>query len=216
MRGKFVTFEGTEGSGKSTQVRLLAKYLDDTNQPYLKTREPGGDDIAEKIRTLVLSAENDTMTFETEALLYAAARAQHVKHIILPALAEGKIVICDRYVDSSISYQAYGRELSLDFVKNINEYALKNCAPDLTILLDLSPEDAFKRKGGVDKNDRIETSGDAFYKRVDDAFRNLRLETDRVVTIEPYGSRKHTLDQIIKVLRDKDYIKWNLTKFSNN
>ena len=207
MRGKFVTFEGTEGSGKSTQVRLLAKYLDDTNQPYLKTREPGGDDIAEKIRTLVLSAENDTMTFETEALLYAAARAQHVKHIILPALAEGKIVICDRYVDSSISYQAYGRELSLDFVKNINEYALKNCAPDLTILLDLSPEDAFKRKGGVDKNDRIETSGDAFYKRVDDAFRNLRLETDRVVTIEPYGSRKHTLDQIIKVLRDKDYIK---------
>ena len=207
MRGKFITFEGTEGSGKSTQVKLLAKYLERTNQPYLQTREPGGDDVAEKIRTIVLSADNKNMTYETEALLYAAARAQHVKNIILPALEEGKIVICDRYVDSSIIYQAYGRELSLDFVKNINEYALKNCPPDLTILLNLTPEFAFKRKGGVDKNDRIETSGAEFYKRVDTAFQNLKLETDRVVTLEPKGSRTDTLNKIIDILREKDIIK---------
>ena len=207
MKGKFITFEGTEGSGKSTQVRLLAKYLEQTNQPYLQTREPGGDDIAEKIRTIVLSADNKNMSYETEALLYAAARAQHVKNIILPALAEGKIVICDRYVDSSIIYQSYGRELSLDFVKNINEYALKNCPPDLTILLDLRPEFAFRRKGGVDKNDRIEISGKAFYERVDSAFKNLRLETDRVVTIEPIGGRTDTLNEIIEVLRERNLIK---------
>lgn len=206
MRGRFITFEGTEGVGKSTQVRLLAKYLDESGQPYIITREPGGDGIAEKIREIILDAKNTDMADETEALLYAAARAQHVKNVILPALNEGKIVLCDRFIHSSIAYQCYGRGLPLQFVLDVNSYALKNCPPDLVVLMEMSPEKAFARKGGADKSDRLEQSGDEFFEKVNKAYEDMK-DNDDVLYIDPDGSKEEVLERLIVGLKARGMIR---------
>lgn len=117
MRGKFITFEGCEGSGKSTQLRLLSEYLDKLGVDYILTREPGGSEIAEQIRNIILNGKNTAMCDECEALLYAAARVQHLKEKIAPALDKGKLVICDRYVDSSLAYQGYARGLGREYIE---------------------------------------------------------------------------------------------------
>ena len=165
-KGKFITFEGCEGSGKSTQLQLLREYFAKTGKDVIYTREPGGTKISEDIRAIILDGKNSEMCDETEVLLYAAARAQLVKQVILPALSEGKTVVCDRYIHSSLAYQAYARGVGYDFVAQANSYALKNCKPDVTLFLDISPARAFERKGGADKNDRIEQSGLAFHEKV--------------------------------------------------
>ncbi len=206
MRGKFITFEGTEGVGKSTQVRLLAKYLEESGQPYIITREPGGDGIAEKIREIILDAKNTDMADETEALLYAAARAQHVKNVILPALEEGKTVLCDRFVHSSIAYQCYGRGLPLEFVLGVNSYALKNCPPDIVVLMEMSPEKAFARKGGADKTDRLEQSGDEFFEKVNKAYEDMKTE-DGVLFIDPDGTKEEVLERLIEGLKSRGMIR---------
>lgn len=168
-RGYFVTLEGGEGSGKSTQLRLLEDYLSKGGYDVIFTREPGGTPISEKIRKILLGGENTEMCDETEALLFAAARVQHIKEKILPAVAAGKTVVCDRYVHSSLVYQGYARGLG-DFVEKVNSYAFENCMPDVTIFLDITPERAFARKGGADKDDRLEQSGMDFHKRVYDGY----------------------------------------------
>lgn len=206
MKGKFITFEGTEGVGKSTQTRLLAEYLEKTGQPYIITREPGGDKIAEKIRRIILDADNVDMADETEALLYAAARAQHVKNVILPALNEGEIVLCDRFVHSSIAYQCYGRGLPLQFVLDVNAYALKNCPPDCVVLMEMSPKDAFARKGGADKTDRLEQSGDEFFEKVNKAYENMRNDRE-VLSVDPVGTKEEVLERIIEGLKERGLIK---------
>ncbi|MBR2397413.1 MAG: dTMP kinase [Clostridia bacterium] len=206
-RGKFITFEGTEGVGKSTQVKLLADYLEKTGQPYLLTREPGGEVIAESIRKIILDAKNTSMCDEAEALLYAASRAQLVKNVILPALEEGKTVICDRYVHSSVVYQCYGRGLSEKFVLDINAFALENCPPDLTILLELPPDVAFKRKGGADKTDRVEQSGEQFFDRVAFGYSKINEKDEKVLTIVPLGEREETSQTIINALKERGLIK---------
>ncbi len=206
MRGKFITFEGTEGVGKSTQVKLLANYLDEIGQPYIITREPGGDGIAEKIREIILDAKNTDMADETEALLYAAARAQHVKNVILPALNEGKTVLCDRFIHSSIAYQCYGRGLPLQFVLDVNSYALKNCPPDLVILMEMSPEKAFARKGGADKSDRLEQSGDEFFAKVNKAYEDMK-DNDDVLYIDPEGTKEEVLKRLIEGLKERGMIR---------
>lgn len=168
-RGYFVTLEGGEGSGKSTQLGLLEDYLSNGGYDVIFTREPGGTPISEKIRKILLGGENTEMCDETEALLFAAARVQHIKEKILPAVAAGKTVVCDRYVHSSLVYQGYARGLG-DFVEKVNSYAFENCMPDVTIFLDITPERAFARKGGADKDDRLEQSGMDFHKRVYDGY----------------------------------------------
>lgn len=168
-RGYFVTLEGGEGSGKSTQLGLLEDYLSKGGYDVIFTREPGGTPISEEIRKILLGGENTEMCDETEALLFAAARVQHIKEKILPAVAAGKTVVCDRYVHSSLVYQGYARGLG-DFVEKVNSYALENCMPDVTIFLDITPERAFARKGGADKDDRLEQSGMDFHKRVYDGY----------------------------------------------
>lgn len=168
-RGYFVTLEGGEGSGKSTQLKLLEDYLAKGGYDFVFTREPGGTPISEEIRKILLGGENTEMCDETEALLFAAARVQHIKEKILPAVAAGKTVVCDRYVHSSLVYQGYARGLG-DFVEKVNSYALENCMPDVTIFLDITPERAFERKGGADKDDRLEQSGMDFHKRVYDGY----------------------------------------------
>ena len=135
MKGQFITFEGCEGSGKSTQVALFKSYLEKNAIDYVFTREPGGTKISEKIRTLILDVENSEMTDECEALLYASARAQLVKELIIPSLESGKLVLCDRYIDSSIAYQAYARGIGKEFISKINSYAIENCMPNYTVFI---------------------------------------------------------------------------------
>ena len=159
----FVTFEGCEGVGKSTQLNMLKEYLSATGQEAVYVREPGSTRISEKIRSVILDPANTEMTAETEALLYAAARAQLVSEVILPALSAGKTVICDRYVDSSAAYQGYARGLGIDFVRRINSYPLANAMPDVTVFIDLRPSDAFR---SVRREDRLEREKAEFHDKV--------------------------------------------------
>jgi dTMP kinase len=204
MKGKFITFEGCEGVGKSRQLKYLEEYLEKSGKPYHFTREPGGDPISEKIRNLILDKDNDAMTDECEALLYAASRAQLLKNQIAPRLERGELVICDRYFDSSFAYQAYARGLGMEFVEKINEYAIKNFMPDYTIFLNLSPEQAFKRKGGVDASDRLELSGMEFHNRVYEGYLALaKAYPERFIVIDASGEKWQTKEKILSALKEK-------------
>ena len=204
MKGKFITFEGCEGSGKSTQVAMFREYLEKNGIDYVFTREPGGTEIAEKIRGIILDVKNAEMTDECEALLYSAARAQHIKEKIIPALNEGKLVLCDRYIDSSYAYQAYARGLGIDFIKKINSYAVDNCMPDYTVFLNISSTDAFLRKGGQDKDDRLEQVGLEFHKKVFNGYKKvIDAEPDRFLIIDCMGTKYNTHNNIVKALKEK-------------
>ena len=198
-RGKFITFEGCDGCGKSTQLRMLSTYLTEKNIPHIFTREPGGGKISEAIREILLSGKNMEMTDECEALLYAASRVQHLSDRVEPALQEGKLVICDRYVDSSLAYQAYARGLGMEFVSKINAFALDGYLPDLTFFIDLSPEEAFQRKHGADENDRIEQAGLAFHKKVYEGYLAVaKAYPDRVVVVDG----RQSIDEIENAVRE--------------
>jgi len=163
--GLFITFEGPEGSGKSTQAEALYRYLREKGHPVLLTREPGGTPIGEQIRHVLLSPQNREMLPLTEALLFSASRAQIVGQLIRPHLERGYIVLCDRYADSTLAYQGYGQGLSLRMLKAITRFATGGLVPDLTVYLDLEVEEGLRRKEGgeLDRLDRKET---AFHKRV--------------------------------------------------
>lgn len=204
MKGKFITFEGCEGVGKSRQIKLLEEYMQKNNVDYLLTREPGGSIISEKIRGIILDKENDKMTPACEALLYASARVQLLDEVLKPELEKGRLVICDRYVDSSFAYQGYARGLGYDFIAKINDYALKNFCPDYTVFLKLTPEEAFKRKGGVDKTDRVELLGKEFHEKVYNGYLELSKKfSDRFIVIDASGSKEETHQKIINALKEK-------------
>ena len=204
MKGKFVTLEGCEGVGKSTQLKLLIEYLTANNIDFVYTREPGGTTISEKIRGIILDKSNDKMSPECEALLYASSRAQLLQEVIIPSLQQGKLVICDRYYDSSFAYQAFARGLGLDFVKSINTFALTYGVPDLTLFLDLAPEEAFKRKGGADLNDRIEAIGLEFHNKVYNGYKQMQsLEPNRIISVDSSKEKEQTHKNIINILKDK-------------
>ena len=158
-KGLLISFEGTDGCGKSTQIRMLSEYLNKKGREVVVSREPGGCRVGEKIRKILLSAENSEISPMCELFLYEAARAQHMHEVIEPALEKGKIVILDRFIDSTFAYQGFGRELGEDCVDVFNKYAINNIYPDVTLMLQLSPELAFKRKGGNDTKDRMEMAG---------------------------------------------------------
>ncbi len=207
MKGKFITFEGCEGVGKSTQLKLLCEYLKEKKVDFIFTREPGGTVISEKIRGVILDKDNTEMTAECEALLYASSRVQLLKEVILPALEQGKLVLCDRYYDSSFAYQAYARGLGEEFISKINDYALKFGVPNLTVLLDLPPEIAFKRKGGADLNDRIEASGMAFHNAVYLGYKQRQAkEPNRIISVDCTKEKEQTHKNIVKLLTDKGII----------
>ena len=153
-RGIFISIEGPDGSGKSTQIKNIKDYFEGKQFEVVFTREPGGTAIGERIRDIILDKNCKEMDYMTEAMLYAAARAQHVSEVIEPALAAGKVVICDRFVDSSIAYQGYGRKLG-EAVAVINGYAVKGCMPDLTLLFKLDPS-VGKDRIRVDQQDRLD------------------------------------------------------------
>lgn len=207
MKGIFVTFEGCEGVGKSRQIKLLERYLIDNNIEYYLTREPGGTEVSEQIRKVILDGKNVSMTDECEALLYAAARIQLLKQEIEPRLNRGELVLCDRYVDSSLAYQGYARGLGVEFVENINSYAIKNFTPDYTVFLNLPPEQAFKRKGGVDKTDRLELSGIDFHNKVYGGYLDLASKNpNRYLVIDASGEKEQTHAKVIAALKEKGVI----------
>lgn len=204
MQGKLITFEGCDGCGKSTQLRLLSAYLTEKGVPHVFTREPGGGKISEAIRQLLLDGKNSEMTDECEALLYAAARVQHLSDKVAPALQEGKLVVCDRYVDSSLAYQAYARGLGTEFVESINAFALKNYLPTVTIFIDLTPEAAFKRKHGADENDRLEQAGIEFHKRVYAGYDALaKAHPERIARIDGEQTPQAVFQAVLRVLQEK-------------
>lgn len=204
MKGLFITFEGCEGVGKSRQIKLLEEYMKNNGIEYYLTREPGGTALSEKIRDIILDKDNSSMSDECEGLLYAAARAQLVKEVILPKKEKGELIFCDRYIDSSFAYQAYARGLGRDFVEKINSYAIENCMPDYTIFLNLPPEEAFKRKGGVDVKDRLELSGMDFHRKVYEGYlANAALEPERFIVIDASGDKEQTHKKIVGALKEK-------------
>ena len=206
VKGKFITFEGCEGSGKSTQLKLLSEYLQSHNIPYILTREPGGSPISEQIRKIILDGKNMEMCDECEALLYAASRLQHLKDTVIPALNAGKLVVCDRFIDSSLAYQGAARGLGMEYVASINEKALKECPPDLTLFLDIPPDKAFQRKQGADENDRMEKQGLDFHMRVYHGYKQLLAVYPRICAVDCSGTMFDTAKNIVALLKEKGII----------
>ena len=171
MSGLFVTFEGIDGCGKTTQIEMLSSDLKASGIPYVLIREPGGTQIGEKIRTILLDKANSGMHARTELLLYEAARAQIVEERIRPELELGKVVICDRFFDSTVAYQGIARNLGLEAVDYLNRWSTAGLAPDITFLLDLDEQTAYKRRHGrSDEEDRLEAEGLAFMKKVREGY----------------------------------------------
>lgn len=196
-KGLFISFEGADGCGKSTQAKLFADYLKQQGYDVVLTREPGGTPISEKIRNIILDPQLKEENPRTEMLLFAAARAQHVEELIRPSVRAGKIVICDRFVDSSIAYQGYARGLG-EQVEIVNSYAIDGCLPDITFFFDISPDEARKRNSFTDKADRLELEKNEFYQKVYEGFVALSKKfTERYVVIDAGGS----IDDIQEKLR---------------
>lgn len=195
-RGYFISFEGNDGSGKSTQARFLAKRLDACGYDVLLTREPGGTPVGEKVREVLLQRENMDMEAMTEALLFAAARAQHVRQVIRPALEQGRLVISDRFVDSSIAYQGAGRGLGMDLVRRINAPAVDGCMPDTTVFLRLDPKEGMKRRSRSGNIDRLEQEGDAFHSAVGEAYRDLIGKDRRFIAVTSQPNKLDTAEDV--------------------
>ncbi len=184
MRELLITMEGPDGAGKSTQIALLKEFLEKKGFEVLVTRDPGGNPISEAIRGIILSNAYGEMSYMTELLLYAASRAQLVAEVIKPALEEGSVVICDRFVDSSAVYQGIARGLGIETVYEVNEYALQGISPMLTIHMDLDAEEGIRRKKDQAELDRMESAGLEFHKRVAEGYRTLaKRYPQRIVTV---------------------------------
>ncbi|MBN1130237.1 MAG: dTMP kinase [Chitinispirillaceae bacterium] len=184
MRGLFVVFDGIDGCGKSTQLALAAERMKKKRRSVMVTREPGGTAISEKIRSLVLSSGHGEMVDECELLLYAAARAQHVREKIVPALERGAIVLCDRFDVSTYAYQGFGRKVPLSLIEKVNGIAAAGVRPDITFIFDISVETAFARLSAMDKSrDRLESGGRDFFARVAAGFRSMALQHPEKITL---------------------------------
>lgn len=201
-RGLFITVEGIDGCGKSTQARLIAAALEAAGHDVLRLREPGGVKISEQIRAILLDPANAEMGDVCELLLYEAARAQLVHQVIRPALAAGKTVICDRFYDSTTAYQAFADGLDRGMVSQANELAVDGCRPDLTLVFDLPVEDALRRRSGREAEDRLELKGLEFQERVAAGFRAVAAdEPDRVKLIDAGGSIAEVFSGVAAELR---------------
>ena len=198
----FIAFEGGEGAGKSTILDKIYDWMKDENIPCIKTREPGGIKISEQIRSVILDNNNTEMDERTEALLYAAARRQHLVEKIIPALNEGKVVLCDRFIDSSLAYQGYARGIGMDEILEINKFAIGEYTPNLSIFFDLDPSEGLKRinKDNNREVNRLDNEKLDFHNRVREGYyKILEKDKDRIVKIDASKS-------IDKVYEDVKYI----------
>lgn len=193
----FITFEGCEGCGKSTQAKLLADHVKRRGRSVVLTREPGGTRLAEAIRTVLLDPKNIILP-RAELMLYEASRAQHVEEIIHPALKAGKIVICDRFTDATLAYQGYGRGLDLRTIRELNRTAADGLVPDLTIYLDIPAESGLKKAKTLKHGgDRLEREALSFHRRVREGYLALaKKEPRRIVTIKTASSKEETHSRI--------------------
>ena len=201
-KGLFITFEGGECSGKTSIINALCKVLEEKNIAYISTREPGGIEISEQIRSIILDVNNTAMTEETEALLYAASRMQHLKERVIPAIENGTVVICDRFLDSSLAYQGYARGLGIDSVLRINHFAL-SCLPDVTFFIDVTPDVALKRLSNRNKSDRLDLETMKFHEDVYKGYLEVcKMYPERVLRIDGNRSLEEIIDDCIsKVLK---------------
>jgi dTMP kinase len=185
MKGKFISFEGIEGTGKSTQAKLLQQGLLGLGYEVILTEEPGGTLISLRIREILLSVDHTNMKPLTELLLYNAARAQHIEEVILPALNRGAVVITDRFTDSTFAYQGYGRGIDLDLLESIDKIATNGLRPDITVLLDLDVETGLKRNRRINKTDRLELEDVEFHERVRKGYHELAAkEPERIKVLD--------------------------------
>lgn len=201
-KGFFVTFEGCDGCGKTTCINKVSRLLNENGIEHILTREPGGSKIAEQIRNIILDKSNTEEDPRTEALLYAASRRQHLVEIVLPALKSGKIVLCDRYLDSSLAYQGYARNIGIDNIMSINSFAIENVMPDLTFFLDLSPEDGLKRiQSRKRDSDRLDQEKLSFHKKVYEGYQIVNNKfKDRIVRIDASKSPEEVSDEVCAIL----------------
>jgi dTMP kinase len=202
-KGRFITVEGGDGAGKSTVIARLYDELRARGRDVILTREPGGIEIAEKIRSIILNPEHVTMDKRTEALLYAAARRQHLAERVLPALAAGKLVLCDRFIDSSLAYQGYARGLGIDEVFAINRFAVEDCMPDLTLFFDVRPEVGLARINATKGREvnRLDMEDLRFHEKVREGYR-LVMERfpDRFVVIDAEQPMDRVFEEALAAL----------------
>ncbi|MGP5391874.1 dTMP kinase [Glutamicibacter arilaitensis] len=204
-RGLFIVFEGGDGAGKTTQVAMAQQWLESRGATVRTTREPGGTQISEELRSLVLEHGHGEIDARTEALIYSAARAAHVQQVIRPSLEAGAHIICDRFVDSSLAYQGMGRELGFAAVASINDFATGGLKPDVTIILDISAEQGRARRiaasGGVEDADRLEAEPDDFHERIRNAFLELAAQDpQRYLVLDATASVEQLHQSIVEHL----------------
>ena len=213
-KGLFITFEGLEGCGKTTQAKMLFDFLIKQKIPSIYTKEPGGTKIGDKIRKILLDQKNDGMDYKTEMLLFLASRAENVRLIILPALEEGKVVISDRFYDSTTAYQGYGRGIDLKITKHLNNLVVGKAIPDLTFILDIDPYEGLRRSAyfGNSREMRFEEEfinnkiigGKLFLERVRQGYYQLsHEETARIKLIDANRSKEDIFEEIIKIVKRK-------------
>ena len=207
MNGRyFITFEGPEGSGKSTQIKLLQNFFKDKGFETLVTREPGGTKPGDSIREVLIDKSSGNLEAETELFLMLAQRCEHLRKVINPALDAGKVVLCDRYFDSSVAYQGYGRGLGADKVRKAHENFLGNFLPSITVLLQISPVEGLKRAnhGGTKQLDRMECEKLDFHERVYDGYNKMaEMEPDRFIKVEAVGEPNSISKRIIEAILNK-------------
>jgi dTMP kinase len=201
MKGVFISFEGIEGTGKSTQAKLLAEYLREKGYRVIQTMEPGGTAISLKIRELLLSLDSKEMDHLTELLLYNAARVQHINEVIVPALERGEIVITDRFCDSTVAYQGYARGLDLKLIDSLDAIATNRLRPDITILLDIDVKTGIARNKALNKGDRLELEDISFHERVRKGFvRIAAMEPVRIKVVDCSESLEAVHQKVVKII----------------
>ncbi len=202
-KGLLIALEGPDGSGKTTQMELLEKYFMNRQIEVIRTREPGGTPISEKIRNIILDNKNSEMDDMCEALLYAASRAQLTNEVIKPAISSGKVVLCDRFVYSSMVYQGIGRNLGIDIIKGINDAALRGLEADLVFMIQIPYEKGIERKMKERELDRLENVGLNFHKKVYEGYSNISKLCDKIILIDGNNSIEEVHRQIISHIENK-------------
>ncbi len=215
-----ITFEGIEGCGKTTQINLLENFLSEKNYPYILSREPGGTRIGDRVREILLDSQFLEINPYTELFLYLAARVQHVKEVIEPALKRGKIVLCDRFIDATIAYQGFGHGIDLQLIEELNTLVTRNLKPEITFLIDLPVEISLRRawnrielEGFSAKEDRFERKDLKFHQRVREGYLQIaRKEPDRIKVIDGSEEKEFISQRICRILEEK-LERWPLEKF---
>ncbi len=201
MKGRFISFEGIEGTGKTTQARLLAEYLSGKRFPVVLTEEPGGTSIGLRIREAILAVEHTEMHSLTELLLYSADRCQHLYEKVLPSIRSGKIVITDRFSDSTLAYQGFGRGIDMELIRALDKITTDGLRPDLTLLLDINVETGLRRNRGANKVDRMELEDISFHEKVRAGYLDLaRREPKRIKVIDASRGIEETTAKIIEAV----------------